>query len=99
MSSITDLAPDQLRHTITEASQITAAKYYLIASITMMGYDMILTFHQEFEYIWKRKKTIVSYLFLLNRYLNPCYYVITTTSYFDPNWTFEVSLRISSLSV
>ncbi|KAG9082100.1 hypothetical protein FRC06_005225 [Ceratobasidium sp. 370] len=92
MGSITDMTPEQLKHTITEASQITAAKYYLIASITMMGYDMILTFHQEFEYIWKRKKTIVSYLFLLNRYLNPCYYVITTTSYFDPNWTFAIEI-------
>ncbi|QRV78555.1 hypothetical protein RhiJN_06570 [Ceratobasidium sp. AG-Ba] len=83
------MTPEQLKHTFTEASQITAAKYYLIASITMMAYDMILTFHQEFEYIWKRKKTIVSYLFLLNRYLNPCYYIITTTSYFDPHWTFN----------
>ncbi|KAF8603086.1 hypothetical protein BDV93DRAFT_556997 [Ceratobasidium sp. AG-I] len=89
MASVTDMTPEQLHHTVTEATHITAAKYYLIASITMMGYDMILTFHQEYEYIWKRKKTIVSYLFLLNRYLNPCYYIITTTSYFDPAWTFS----------
>lgn len=93
MTSITDMSPEQLAHTITEASQITAAKYYLIASITMMAYDMILTFHLEYEYIWKRKKTIVSYLFLLNRYLNPCYYIITTTSYFDPAWTFATCVR------
>ncbi|CAE6456192.1 unnamed protein product [Rhizoctonia solani] len=37
-----------------------------------MAYDMVLTFHHEYEYIWKRKKSLVSYLFLVNRYLNPC---------------------------
>lgn len=93
MASVTDMTPEQLKNTIAEATHITAAKYYLVASITMMGYDMILTFHQEYEYIWKRKKTIVSYLFLLNRYLNPCYYIITTTSYFDPAWTFTTCAR------
>ncbi|CEL53679.1 hypothetical protein RSOLAG1IB_06534 [Rhizoctonia solani AG-1 IB] len=88
MSSITGMTPEELAHTITEAQHINAAKYYLIASITMMAYDMVLTFHLEYEYIWKRKKTLVSYLFLVNRYLNPCYYIITTTAYFDPSWTF-----------
>ncbi|GAB1522801.1 hypothetical protein RhiXN_05920 [Rhizoctonia solani] len=88
MSSAMGMTPEELAHTITEAQHINAAKYYLIASITMMAYDMVLTFHLEYEYIWKRKKTLVSYLFLVNRYLNPCYYIITTTAYFDPSWTF-----------
>ncbi|ELU42407.1 hypothetical protein AG1IA_03581 [Rhizoctonia solani AG-1 IA] len=89
MSSAMGMTPEELAHTITEAQHINAAKYYLIASITMMAYDMVLTFHLEvsYEYIWKRKKTLVSYLFLVNRYLNP-YYIITTTAYFDPSWTF-----------
>ncbi|CAE6477277.1 unnamed protein product [Rhizoctonia solani] len=92
MSSVAGMSPDDLARTITEAQHINAAKYYLIASITMMAYDMVLTFHLEYEYIWKRKKTFVSYLFLLNRYLNPCYYIITTTAYFDPSWTFTVNV-------
>ncbi|CAE6511274.1 unnamed protein product [Rhizoctonia solani] len=99
MSSITDMSPEGLARTITEAQHINAAKYYLIASITMMAYDMVLTFHLEYEYIWKRKKTLVSYLFLINRYLNPCYYIITTTAYFDPSWTFTIAVAYPNIDV
>ncbi|KAF8686408.1 hypothetical protein RHS04_00108 [Rhizoctonia solani] len=47
MSSAMGMTPEELAHTITEAQHINAAKYYLIASITMMAYDMVLTFHLE----------------------------------------------------
>ncbi|KAL4243700.1 hypothetical protein ABKN59_010557 [Abortiporus biennis] len=43
--------------------------YLVFSSITLLLYDIALTFDQEVEYIWKRKFNLASYVFILNRYL------------------------------
>ncbi|KAF8603637.1 hypothetical protein BDV93DRAFT_556339 [Ceratobasidium sp. AG-I] len=45
----------------------------------MLFYDIFITLDDEIQYIWKPKKTVVSYLYFLNRYLNSCFYIVTMT--------------------
>jgi len=47
---------------------ITVQDYVMVAIITAVGYDYLLTFPQEIEYIWNRPWTRVSTLFILSRY-------------------------------
>jgi len=47
---------------------ITVEDYVFVAIITAVGYDYLLTFPQEIEYIWNRPWTRVSTLFILSRY-------------------------------
>lgn len=41
------------------------------AGVCVLAYDHLLTFSEEVRLIWKRPKSIVSYLFLINRYVTP----------------------------
>ncbi|THV01134.1 hypothetical protein K435DRAFT_836962 [Dendrothele bispora CBS 962.96] len=52
------------------ANQILFQQYMHIAGITILFWDHLLTFDDEFEYIWSRPKIISSYLFFVNRYLS-----------------------------
>ncbi|KAF9554231.1 hypothetical protein CPC08DRAFT_713068 [Agrocybe pediades] len=41
----------------------------VISSLCVFTYDYLCTFDQEIEYVWSRRRSLGSYLFLLNRYL------------------------------
>ncbi|KAJ7586383.1 hypothetical protein C8J56DRAFT_944482 [Mycena floridula] len=57
---------------------------------TVLIWDHIDTFTMEVEHIWKRKKSFLTYLFLLNRYLTPLGFIINLYAYMGPVWTPEV---------
>lgn len=42
---------------------------------------------REIEYIWNRKKSIPTYLFLIFRYATPIVSLINLIALHDPNWT------------
>ncbi|EJD03110.1 uncharacterized protein FOMMEDRAFT_156482 [Fomitiporia mediterranea MF3/22] len=54
---------------------IAALQYYCLAAIVILYYDFVLTFHQEIQRIWKQKISIVSCIFVLNRYLTCLGYI------------------------
>jgi len=44
------------------------ARYYGVATGTILFYDYFLTLADEIEYIWRRKKSWIFWLFIINRY-------------------------------
>ncbi|KAJ7243750.1 hypothetical protein C8J57DRAFT_1365760 [Mycena rebaudengoi] len=64
--------------------------YVGFAAFTILIWDHLDTFPAEVEYIWKgRRKGIIVYLFLLNRYLTPLGFIINLFAYLSPTWTEE----------
>ncbi|KAF8644430.1 hypothetical protein AX16_008489 [Volvariella volvacea WC 439] len=62
------------------------------ASFTILVWDHIVTFSDEVEYIWKAKRSLMVYLFLINRYLTPLGFIVNLFAYLSPVWTPEVSV-------
>ncbi|EJD03109.1 uncharacterized protein FOMMEDRAFT_28692 [Fomitiporia mediterranea MF3/22] len=54
---------------------IATLQYYCLAAIVILYYDFALTFRQEIQRIWKQKISIVSCIFVLNRYLTCLGYI------------------------
>ncbi|CAK5276424.1 unnamed protein product [Mycena citricolor] len=73
--------------------QLFSIKLYWVAASAWWFYEYFLTFDDEVNYAWKGRKTPVFWLFILNRYLAPCYIVITLFAYFSPQWTLGVCSR------
>lgn len=59
------------------------------AGFTVLIWDHIDTFTEEVEYIWKGKKSTITYLFLLNRYLTPLGFIVNLIAYLSPAFTSE----------
>ncbi|EIW82654.1 hypothetical protein CONPUDRAFT_151718 [Coniophora puteana RWD-64-598 SS2] len=49
--------------------------YVAFAGFTVLMWDHMITFGDEVELIWKRKKTFIAYVFLLNRYIIPLSFI------------------------
>lgn len=58
-------------------------------------YEWLITFTDEYQCIWKRKKTGVTVLFLLNRYTVFVSYLLTPIS----DWMYISKNSVSSISV
>jgi len=60
-----------------------------LAGFTVLIWDHIDTFPLEVEHIWAKKKTMITYLFLLNRYLTPLSFIVNLYAYLGPAsvWT------------
>lgn len=43
----------------------------LVAGFVILIYDHFLTIAEEIEYVWRRPKNLISWIFLCNRYLSP----------------------------
>ncbi|KAI0667601.1 hypothetical protein C8Q78DRAFT_981412, partial [Trametes maxima] len=61
--------------------------YVGLASFTVLVWDHFITLGDEIEYIWKRRKGPLIYLFFINRYLTPLGFIINLFAYFSPVWT------------
>ncbi|KAJ7581725.1 hypothetical protein C8J56DRAFT_1168416 [Mycena floridula] len=63
------------------------------AGFTVLIWDHIDTFTLEVEHIWAKKKTLITYLFLLNRYLTPLSFIVNLYAYLGPAsvWTPDTS--------
>ncbi|KAF8743764.1 hypothetical protein AX14_000731 [Amanita brunnescens Koide BX004] len=64
--------------------------YVGFAGFTMLVWDHVDTFTAEVELIWKRQKSPIVYLFLLNRYLTPLGFIINLYAYLSHSMTPEV---------
>ncbi|KAF9564156.1 hypothetical protein CPC08DRAFT_748556 [Agrocybe pediades] len=68
-------------------------KLYWVAVSTLWFYDYFLTLRDEVRYGWSGTKTPVFWLYILNRYLVPCFIIITLVGYFSDSWTSDVCTR------
>ncbi|KAJ8501501.1 hypothetical protein ONZ45_g12129 [Pleurotus djamor] len=66
-----------------------ALKSFALVATTILFYDHLLTFGDEIQHIWKKPKTPLSLLFLLNRYFAPPVFIICIIALFSPDWTVE----------
>ncbi|KAG1844521.1 hypothetical protein DFJ58DRAFT_802669 [Suillus subalutaceus] len=60
--------------------------YVGIVGFTILVWDHLVTSGDEIEFIWKGRKGILVYLFLLNRYLTPLGFLINLVAYNLPSW-------------
>jgi len=58
-----------------------------LVSYTVLIYEHIITFDDEVELVWKRKKGPIIYLFLMLRYLVPIAFIVNLYAYFSPVWS------------
>ncbi|KAJ3787103.1 hypothetical protein GGU10DRAFT_386128 [Lentinula aff. detonsa] len=65
----TALPPAALQQILTDVHNVQVSRYNMLALSILYIYDFVITFDREFEYIWKHPKSLLSVLFLLNRYL------------------------------
>ncbi|KAG8858554.1 hypothetical protein FRB96_005226 [Tulasnella sp. 330] len=61
---------------IVEASRtllldMAISRYFIVAGFTILIYDHFLTFSDEVRLVWKRRRNVVSWVFLVNRYFTP----------------------------
>ncbi|KAI0766388.1 hypothetical protein BD413DRAFT_570526 [Trametes elegans] len=75
---------------VRETDELRTTFYVGLASFTALVWDHFVTLGDEIEYIWKRKKGPLIYLFFLNRYLTPLGFIINLFAYFSPVWTPEM---------
>ncbi|KAG1880001.1 hypothetical protein F4604DRAFT_1954009 [Suillus subluteus] len=57
-----------------------------IVGFTILVWDHLITSEDEIEFIWKGRKGIPVYLFLVNRYLTPLGFIINLVAYNLPSW-------------
>ncbi|KLO13006.1 hypothetical protein SCHPADRAFT_940778 [Schizopora paradoxa] len=61
---------------------------------TVLVWDHLITLGDEIECIWLRKKNMLVYLFLLNRYFTPLAFIVNLTAYLS-DWPPEVSTNFN----
>ncbi|KAF8589218.1 hypothetical protein K439DRAFT_1628916 [Ramaria rubella] len=85
--------PAPTNPSLVEAGQhVVASKHYLCAAFAILVYDHLLTFSDEVEYIWSRKRGVgmlVTGVFLVNRYYTTLAMVAIMIAFFDVNWSAE----------
>ncbi|KAF8591730.1 hypothetical protein K439DRAFT_1626727 [Ramaria rubella] len=69
-------------------------QYFGVASFVILLYDHALTFDDEVQYIWRRNKKLVAWLFLINRYVTPLGFSININAYTSPVWTPSVNFLV-----
>lgn len=72
------------------AQQLISTKTFFCASVFLLLYDHVLTLSDEIDFVWKRRVTPVTCLFLLNRYYAPLVYIILVVAQFTPLLTPEM---------
>ncbi|KLO12087.1 hypothetical protein SCHPADRAFT_941492 [Schizopora paradoxa] len=84
---------------VVSAQQLISTKTFLCASVFLLLYDHVLTISDEIDFVWKRRITPVTCLFLLNRYYAPLVYIVLMVAEFTPLLTPELilTLRVSAL--
>ncbi|KAF9784333.1 hypothetical protein BJ322DRAFT_842695 [Thelephora terrestris] len=63
----------ELEQLVRVGNDITAIRYYIVATGTVLFYDYLLTLSDEIEYVWSEKKSFASWLFIFNRYFPMTY--------------------------
>ncbi|KAJ3729349.1 hypothetical protein C8R42DRAFT_742020 [Lentinula raphanica] len=74
---------------ISDMTESLRTNYVGVASFTVLAWDHIITCSDEVEYVWKRPKGLITYLFLFNRYFTPLGFIVNLYAYLSPDWTIE----------
>ncbi|KAG8928911.1 hypothetical protein FRC01_005193 [Tulasnella sp. 417] len=53
------------------AEHIIITRYMILVGFVVLIYDHLLTLVEEVEFVWRRPKNLISWIFLGNRYLTP----------------------------
>lgn len=69
------------------SSETRQTIYVGFVGFTILIWDHLVTIGDEVELIWKGRKGIHVYLFLLNRYLTPLGFIINLVAYNLPSWS------------
>jgi len=59
---------DDSQEELAVIKQTITTQYCLVAALVFILYDTILCFDLEFKYIWKRKPSLVTFLYIASRY-------------------------------
>jgi len=78
---------------IDDISAMYRTNYMGFASFTLLIWDHVDTFETEVEFIWKGRKGLLVYLFLINRYLTPLGFIVNLFAYLSPVWTPDTCSR------
>ncbi|KAI9508255.1 hypothetical protein F5148DRAFT_1198127 [Russula earlei] len=79
--------PSSLNDQLLNLKQIQIGKYFFLGAYTMLLYDHLLTFPEEIQAVWKKKKTFPLYLFILVRYYALLAVSVVAFGYFSPGMT------------
>jgi len=74
---------------------LLALKMYFAGCFAVLFFDYFLTLADEVEHMWGAKKTIMFYIFLVNRYCPMAFCIITLFAYFSHLWTHEICDRFA----
>ncbi|KAL0947697.1 hypothetical protein HGRIS_013783 [Hohenbuehelia grisea] len=58
-----------------------------LVAFVILAYEHILTFGDEVEYVWKKRFTPLTLLFLLNRYFALPAFAVSMSAVFYPAWS------------
>lgn len=72
---------------ISEALEASQTISVGVFGFTLLVWDHVITFADEVEIIWGRPKTLLTFLFLLNRYLTPIGFIVNLVAYSLPSWS------------
>ncbi|KAF4577443.1 hypothetical protein EYR36_005432 [Pleurotus pulmonarius] len=65
-------------------------KLYWVSISALWVFDYFLTLESEVNFGWKGKKSMIFWFFILNRYLAPCFIMITLTDHFAAAWDLQM---------
>ncbi|EIM82646.1 uncharacterized protein STEHIDRAFT_160282 [Stereum hirsutum FP-91666 SS1] len=85
MTSPVELTPEVLQ----DLADIVASKYFFVAGLSILILDHLVTFPDEVNTIWKKKKSIPIYLFIFLRYYALLVMVAVAYGFFSPTITPE----------
>ncbi|KAK0189113.1 hypothetical protein F5146DRAFT_1058010 [Armillaria mellea] len=64
-------AQDALQALLASIKNLTVTKYCSVSAMTILLWDIMVTFDDEIKRVWYTRKSIGKYLFLFNRYIAP----------------------------
>ncbi|KIO22740.1 hypothetical protein M407DRAFT_27770 [Tulasnella calospora MUT 4182] len=77
------------------AKHITVSRYLILVGFVILLYDHFLTIKEEIEFVWRRPKNLISWIFLCNRYLTPV--VLAIDIYDKLGGAKDLSVAVSTL--
>jgi len=77
------------------ASHLRAQDSMALVSFVILVYEHILTFGDEVEYVWKKKITPLTILFLTNRYFALPAFAVSMSAVFFPGWTIDACRSVA----
>ncbi|KAJ7770018.1 hypothetical protein B0H16DRAFT_1715646 [Mycena metata] len=60
--------PAELEQLLQLAKDAKITSYFAVAALTFLIYDHVLAFDKEMTFIWTRRKSVASYIYIWNRY-------------------------------